>query len=116
MTFAVIGFLWLPLAWGHAFPDRQSPGAGTVLTVSPKSVKIWFDGDLEPIFSTIRVENAGGQEIAKAAVASGQADPTLLIVPLPKLGPGTYRVQWSVVARDGHRTEGAYSFIIQRSP
>jgi methionine-rich copper-binding protein CopC len=111
--------LWLSfvgLAWGHVFPDHQSPGAGSVLSSSPQKVQIWFDGDLEPIFSTIKVENAEGHEIAKGAVASGQSDPTQLQVPLPTLGPGIYQVKWSVVARDGHRTEGQYTFIIKSSP
>ena len=103
-------------AWSHAFPDHQSPGAGVVLKSPPEAVKIWFDGDLEPIFSTITVRDASGHVIAKGAVTAGQSDPTLLQTPLPKLGPGTYRVQWSVVARDGHRTEGHYTFIVQPTP
>ncbi len=111
--------LWLSfvgLAWGHAFPDHQSPGAGSVLSTSPRIVQIWFDGELEPIFSTIKVEDAEGHEIAKGAVAPGQSDPTQLQAPLPTLGPGIYQVKWSVVARDGHRTEGQYMFIIKSSP
>ncbi|MDA8108425.1 MAG: copper resistance protein CopC [Betaproteobacteria bacterium] len=104
------------VAWSHAFPDHQSPGAGVVLTSSPEAVKIWFDGDLEPIFSTITVQDGGGHVVAKGAVAAGQSDPTLLQAPLPKLGPGSYQVRWSVVARDGHRTEGRYTFIVQPTP
>jgi methionine-rich copper-binding protein CopC len=34
-------------------------------------------------------------------------------VSLPPLPPATYRVIWSVVARDGHRTEGDYAFTIK---
>jgi copper resistance protein C len=115
----VVFGLWLAfagLAWGHAFPDHQIPGAGSVLTASPHMVRIWFDGDLEPIFSTIDVEDSEGYVIAKAVVAPGQSDPTLLQVQLPRLGPGIYQVKWSVVARDGHRTEGQYTFSIKPSP
>lgn len=104
------------LAWGHAFPDHQSPGAGSVLSASPHSVQIWFDGDIEPIFSTINVEDADSHVIANAAVAPGQSDKTLLQVQFPALSPGIYRVKWSVAARDGHRTEGQYTFIIKSSP
>lgn len=114
----ILGFLFssVGLAWGHVFPDHQSPGAGSVLSTSPRIVQIWFDGELEPIFSTIKVEDAGGHEIAKGAVAPGQPDTTQLQAPLPTLGPGIYQVKWSVVARDGHRTEGQYMFIIKPSP
>ena len=111
--------LWLSfagLAWGHAFPDHQSPGAGSVLSASPPTVQIWFDGELEPIFSTITVEDANGHVIASGAVAPGQPDPTLLQVRLPALAPGIYQVKWSVVAVDGHRTEGQYTFIFKPTP
>jgi len=104
------------LAWSHAFPDHQIPGAGVVLKSSPTAVNIWFDGALEPIFSTVTVQDASGRVVAKGAVTAGQPDPTLLQAPLPKLGPGAYQVQWSVVARDGHRTEGRYTFIVQPMP
>jgi copper resistance protein C len=113
----VIG-LWLScagLVWGHAFPDHQSPGAGSVLSNSPPFVQIWFDGEIEPIFSAIKVEDAGGHEITKGAVSPGQPDNTLLQAPLPPLGPGIYEVKWSVIARDGHHTEGQYTFIIKPS-
>ena len=114
-----IAGLWFSfggLAWGHALPDHQSPGAGSVLSTPPQTAQIWFDGELEPIFSTIKVEDAEGHAIAKAAVGSGQSDPTLLQVQLPALAPGIYQVKWSVVARDGHHTEGGYTFIIKSSP
>ena len=111
--------LWLSfvgLAWGHVLPDHQSPGAGSVLSTSPRIVQIWFDGEIEPIFSTIKVEGTEGHVIANAAVSPGQPDPTLLQVQLPALDPGIYQVKWSVVARDGHHTEGGYTFIIKSSP
>lgn len=104
------------LACGHAFPDHQSPGAGSVLSTSPHQVQIWFDGDIEPIFSTIKVEDAEGHLVAKATVTPGQSDPALLQVQIPSLSSGIYQVIWSVVARDGHHTEGHYTFIIKPSP
>ena len=112
----VAALFWPVFAWSHAFPDHQIPGAGVVLSVPPKAVQIWFDGNLEPVFSTITVEDAAGRVIAKGAVAPNQTDQTLLQTPVPRLDPGTYHVEWSVVARDGHRTEGRYTFIVQPSP
>jgi methionine-rich copper-binding protein CopC len=37
----------------------------------------------------------------------------LLEASLPPLPPGTYRVVWSVVSKDGHRTQGDYTFAIK---
>jgi methionine-rich copper-binding protein CopC len=107
-------FLALPgVSQGHAFPDHSDPKVGATVYSSPANVRIWFDGDLEPVFSTISVQDAGGKKVDKG---NGRADPsnsTLLEVSLPPLPAGTYHVFWSVVARDGHRTEGDYKFVIK---
>jgi copper resistance protein C len=104
---------WLRAAWGHAFPDHAEPRVGAALTASPDRVRVWFDGALEPAFSTIRVQNASGQQIDKGDGHVDAADATLLEVTLPPLAPGMYRVIWSVVARDGHRTEGDFNFTVR---
>jgi methionine-rich copper-binding protein CopC len=104
---------WPRVAWCHAFPDHSEPRVGAVLSASPDRVRIWFDGALEPAFSTVRVQNASGQQMDKGNGHVDGADATLLEVGLPPLAPGTYRVIWSVVARDGHRTEGDFNFTIR---
>ena len=52
-------------------------------------------------------------------IATGQAivDPgndKQLVLTLPPLAPGRYRVRWHVVSVDTHRTEGEYSFAVER--
>ncbi len=47
---------------GHAFPDHSDPKVGATVSGSPSNVRIWFDGDLEPVFSTISVQNAGREK------------------------------------------------------
>ncbi len=114
---AIIFFvlLWgLPeTSWGHAFPDHSDPKVGSTISASPAQVRIWFDGDLEPAFSTIMVHNMDGRMVSKGDGRVDPSDPTLLEVSLQKLSPGTYLVIWNVVARDGHRTQGQYMFTIK---
>jgi methionine-rich copper-binding protein CopC len=98
---------------GHAFPDHSDPKVGSTIAVSPDRVRIWFDGDLEPAFSTIMVHNAGGEMVDKRDGRVNPSDPTLLEVSVPRLPAGTYRVIWNVVARDGHRTTGDYTFTVR---
>jgi copper resistance protein C len=102
-----------PAALGHAFPDHCDPKVGATLSVSPERVRIWFDSALEPVFSTLMVHTAAGTMVDKRDSRVRSADPKLLEVSVPRLPPGTYRVFWSVVARDGHRTNGDYSFVIK---
>ena len=54
----------------------------------------------------------------KADIATGPAtidpqNPMELVLKLPPLAPGHYKVRWHVVSVDTHRTEGAFSFDIQ---
>ncbi len=101
------------LAWAHAFPDHSDPRVGHTTETSPTQVRIWFDGEIEPVFSTIRVENADRQQVDKRDGGVSAQDRRLLEVHVPALPPGKYRVFWSVVARDGHRTEGDYPFRVK---
>ncbi len=114
---AIIFFvlLWgLPEAvWAHAFPDHSDPKVGSTISSPPAQVRIRFDGDLEPAFSTIMVHNMDGRMVSKGDGRVDPSDPTLLEVSLPKLAPGTYLVIWNVVARDGHRTQGQYTFTVK---
>ncbi len=100
-------------ARAHAFPDHSEPQVGAVISISPIRVRIWFDGVLEPLFSTLQVRNTNGQAMDRGDGHVNVSDQTLLEVSLPPLSPGTYRVFWSVVARDGHRTQGDYTFTLR---
>jgi methionine-rich copper-binding protein CopC len=110
--FILLG-LWYGTMWAHTLPVRSEPGAGATLSAPPACIRIWFDGVLDPAFSTITVQNAKGQKVDKGDFRVNQADPTLLEVSLPSLPSGTYRVIWTAVARDGHRTTGDYIFRIK---
>lgn len=98
---------------GHAFPDHADPRVGSTVSAAPATVRIWFDGALEPVFSTIMVHDAKGGMVDNRDGRVDPSDPTLLEVSTPPLPRGTYRVIWSVVARDGHRTAGDYTFTIK---
>jgi len=100
-------------SWAHAFPDHSDPKVGATLDSSPSLVRIWFDSDLEPAFSKITVRNADDKAIDKGDSRVDAADPKLLEVSVPTLPPGRYRVIWNVVARDGHRTNGDFTFKVK---
>lgn len=111
---ALLGLLLIVpmLAWGHAFPDHSDPRVGSEVKTPPDHVKIWFDGGMEPLFSTLEVFDANHKKVDKG---DGRVDPsnnTVLEVSLPPLPPGTYEVSWSVVSVDTHRTEGRFKFTI----
>ena len=97
----------------HAFPDHSEPRVGSTVEGSPPSVRIWFDGALESAFTTIVVQDSSGQNVDRGNGRVNPSDPKLLEVELPPLPPGTYHVIWDVLARDGHRTKGDYTFAVK---
>jgi methionine-rich copper-binding protein CopC len=101
------------MSWAHAFPDHSDPKVGSTITVAPDRVRIWFDSDIEPAFSTIAVNNAAGSAIDKEDGRLSPSNNKLLEVSVPQLPAGIYKVIWSVVSRDGHRTTGDYTFTIK---
>jgi copper resistance protein C len=36
-----------------------------------------------------------------------------LVIGLPRLAPGSYRVNWHVISVDGHKTEGSFAFEVR---
>lgn len=116
--FKIIGFVCFfvalaapQLAQAHAMLDRASPAVGSTVATPPKEVVLWFTEKLEPAFSTIEVRGANG-----AVVSAGKArvggDRTQMRVPLKRLAPGTYKVDWRVLSVDTHRTQGSFSFRV----
>ena len=100
--------------WAHAFPQNSSPHVGATVSSSPKLVQIWFDGEIEPVFSTLMVKNAAGTQVSQGNGQVSSGDNTLLETSLPTpLPAGQYWVYWSVIARDGHHTAGRFPFSVQ---
>lgn len=101
-------------ASAHAFPDNSSPHVGATIAAAPEMVKVWFDGELEPVFSTLIVKNAAGRQVSKGNGKVDSSNPVLLETPLPaKLAAGKYMVYWSVIAHDGHHTAGHFPFTVK---
>src|SRR5438046_10214776 len=86
------------LALSHAFQTHSEPRVGWTIANSPPKVTIWFDGELEPAFSTIAVYNSAKQQVDRGNSHLNFKDDTVLDVDLPTLGPGTSLV-------DGHALE-----------
>ena len=103
-------------AWGHAFLDRAEPRVGSTVKSPPSQVRVWFNQDLEPAFSTLEVVNERGDRVDQGPAKADAANPVLLQVPLKPLRPGTYRVKWRVLSVDTHVTEGDFTFRVERGP
>lgn len=97
----------------HAFIQKAEPGVGRTVQTSPNEVKIRFTEKIEPAFSKVQVFAPSGKEVDKGDAHLDRSDSAILIVSLPKLETGTYKVVWRVVSVDTHVTEGNFSFHVR---
>jgi methionine-rich copper-binding protein CopC len=99
----------------HALPERFEPGRGATVRLPLREVRIFFGGDIEPAFSTIEVTDASGRRVDKVDTRVDGRNRRLLRISLDALGPGVYRVRWQILAIDGHRNDGTYTFTVRSS-
>ncbi len=95
----------------HAFPEAEEPKVGSTVTAPPQQVSIQFNAPIEALFSRLDVVDRSGQS-ADEGTPQVNADTRTLTMHLKPLTLGEYTVKWSVVAKDGHRTEGSYTFTV----
>ena len=99
-------------ALAHAFLNEAAPLVGGTVPASPKEIRLTFTEAIEPRFSGIDVAAADGRAIATGPAVVDPGNDRQLVLALPPLAPGRYRVRWHVVSVDTHRTEGEYSFAV----
>lgn len=110
--FAIAVFAAPTAALAHAFPQRSEPAVGATITSAPSTVKVWFNSNLEPLFDKLVVRNVAGNVVSRGKAKVDANDRSLLEVGLAPLPPGTYHVYWHVTSKDGHHTEGDFSFTV----
>jgi methionine-rich copper-binding protein CopC len=102
------------LAAAHAMLDRASPAVGSTVASPPRSITLSFTENIEPAFSTVRVEDASGARVDQGKPQLDRGSRNVLRVNLKPLGPGSYKVIWKVLSVDTHRTEGSFGFQVGR--
>ena len=110
---ALLGLAALAHARAHAFLDHADPLVGHAVKAAPAEVRLWYTQGLEPAFSRVQVFDAAGKEVDKKDVHVDAKNDHLLLVSLPALGMGVYKVVWRVVSVDTHRTEGSFTFRVE---
>jgi len=95
--------------FAHAYLDHASPAVGASVQGSPKELQLWFSEALDTTQSTVGVFDQSGKGMGRQQTSN---DPTVLIIALPTLSPGRYRVVWRVRSADGHRSKGRFRFSV----
>ena len=72
-----------------------------------------FPSRIEHRLTRLTLTDAQGRTIPLPPLAPAGATPDRLVVPLPRLAPGTYLLRYRVLAVDGHLTEGLLRFTVK---
>ncbi|MFI4914728.1 MAG: copper homeostasis periplasmic binding protein CopC [Steroidobacterales bacterium] len=99
-------------AGAHAKLESTTPAADSTVA-SPKIIQAHFSEAIEPKLSSFKLAASDGNAIAVMSMNDAKHPATLSIMPNAALKPGAYTVTWSVVSDDGHKTHGAFSFIVR---
>ena len=100
-------------AQAHAKMEASQPQANSELQNTPKEIRLQFNEKLEPAFSKIRLFGANDAELTVPKSEPDKADPKVMFTTVPPLPPGRYRVQWSTMTHDGHKTKGEFTFSVK---
>ena len=101
-------------AAAHAYLDHSQPAdAAELATPPPTVVKLWFSRAIEPSFSKVRDVDAQGKQVDDGKATINDQEPKLIHLGLTPLASAKYRVIWRIVALDGHKAKGEFSFTVK---
>jgi len=96
----------------HSFLSQAVPPVDGTVAESPKEIRLTFSEGVEPRFSGMELATSDGRAIATGPAIRDPKNDKQLVLPVPALAPGRYKVSWHVVSVDTHRTEGTYTFAV----
>ncbi len=89
---------------------------GGTVAAPPPEVRIFFTQALDPQKSGIEVKSADGRSVTTDQAQVDHDDARQMMLKLPPLPNGKYRVNWHTLSTDGgdHALSGHYSFEVSR--
>ncbi len=100
----------------HAIVIDSSPADGAILPQPPTLIVLRFDAKIIHSLAVYDLATVDGKRITMRAPANRRAvaaSPDRLVIPLPRLNPGSYVLRYKVLATDGHATLGILHFSIK---
>jgi methionine-rich copper-binding protein CopC len=105
----LLGALVAGNCFAHARLQSSTPANNAALTEAPKKLTLTFS---EPA-RLIALKLSGAQTHSDLPVDKGAKPAQTITVELPPLAPGSYTVEWSALAGDGHPSKGSLTFVFK---
>jgi len=117
---ALVGLLLASLptvARAHAILVESTPKQGEVTKKAPTEVVLRFNARIEKAVSHVALLGPGGDKVKLPPLPEDRdGPPDRLRIDLPALKPGEYKLEFRVLASDGHATPGLLRFTVSPPP
>ena len=100
------------LTHAHAYLVSSDPPHKANLSAAPARLKLKFSEPIEVAFIKLVLKRDGQPLNQTLKMIPGPDKRSVVIESVPS-DAGNYQLDWSIVARDGHRTEGHVMFSIK---
>lgn len=112
MGMAALGVAFMPASLhAHSAVTATTPANGATVAALPGSIRITFGEVIGRIILVTATDAAGKNHVVSAKMDPRNASRVLARTRDSR--PGRYRVQWKVVATDGHAQAGTYTFTVK---
>jgi hypothetical protein len=108
--FAVVCLLIALPANGHAILKDSIPAPHSVVSGTDIIISLKFNSRIDAAHSRLYLD--GGKHSQQIEIAP-QAAPDTLLGQAKNMAAGNYRIQWQVLAVDGHITRGEVPFTVR---
>jgi methionine-rich copper-binding protein CopC len=99
-------------ASAHTGVIAVQPADNAMLDTAPRAVSVVFTAEVYEGLAGLIVMNEQGGEISIGTVDTTDAHRMEARLP-ERMPPGQYRINWNVVADDGHFSEGHFTFTLE---
>ncbi len=97
-----------PASARHQFLQHASPSAKSHAS-NVNEVKLIFGGKADALFSTMRLLKSDGSVVAERTQSKASRE---MVISTPTLSPGSYLVEYRVLATDGEVVKGDFFFTV----
>ena len=102
----------VPQAFAHAALKSSSPANGATVKALPAFVKITFSEPIGSVTSVRLLDAKGKDHVVTAGLNPRNAAQVMAKTRVP--AAGTYTAKWSIVADDGHKETGTFTFKVKK--
>lgn len=100
-------------ALAHAHLKKAVPATDGTVASAPSELDLSFTEGVNLAFTGVTLTGPDHANVPLGAASLRDGDTTLVVPVTGRLAPGTYTASWHALARDGHKTDGHYTFTIK---